>query len=322
MERGLRQGDMLAPFLFLIVSEGLNGLFMNAVKLGEFSGYKVGTSGSCEISLLQFADDTIFMGEASFQNVVVMKGIPVGAWADRLQTWDPVCNKIMRDFLWGGGEEDKKIAWWIDGVWYWDFLWRRPLLGRELQWFESLLSDISSVQLVEGAFDRWSWLPSSDGVYSVSSAYSFMQDPLLPTQDHALSEVWKSLAPSNIKAFSWRLLLDRIASRENLLKRQLVFRWLGVDPIIASSPRDHFIGFKIGWNNSQRRVALTVWFATVWNLWLARNSIVFKGGLFNHENIMELVKKQSWAWAKVKVKEVSYSFYAWYTNPLLCIHGL
>ncbi|XP_057418457.1 uncharacterized protein LOC130712651 [Lotus japonicus] len=214
-----------------------------------------------------------------------------------------------------------------------------------------------SVQLVEGVFDRWSWLPSSDGAYSVSSAYSFLQEPLLPAQDHALSEIWKSLAPSNIKAFAWRLLQDRIASWENLFKRQvfaapeqatcslcrislesswhllflcpvsyviwqLVFRWLGVDSITASSPRDHFNRFKIGWNNTQRRVALSVWFATVWNLWLVRNSIVFQGGLFNHESILELVKKQSWAWAKVKVKEFSYSFYAWYTNSLLCIHGL
>lgn len=75
MEKGLRQGDPIAPFLFLIVVEGLNRLFMNSIHLGLFNGYKVGDGNTCEISLLQFADDTIFLGEASVQNVLVIKAI-------------------------------------------------------------------------------------------------------------------------------------------------------------------------------------------------------------------------------------------------------
>ncbi|MCI25301.1 LINE-1 reverse transcriptase like, partial [Trifolium medium] len=39
-QRGLRQGDPLAPFLFLIVAEGLAGLMWSAVRSGSFAGYK------------------------------------------------------------------------------------------------------------------------------------------------------------------------------------------------------------------------------------------------------------------------------------------
>lgn len=73
--RGTRKGTPLplAPFLFLIVAEGLNGLFMNVVKLGKFKGFKVGRNDYVEVFLLQFADDTLFMGEANLQNTVVIK---------------------------------------------------------------------------------------------------------------------------------------------------------------------------------------------------------------------------------------------------------
>ena len=73
-ERGLRQGDPLAPFLFLIVAEGLSGLVRQAVKANLLSGLRVGRK-ELEISILQFADDTLFFYEDSFSNVVTLKAI-------------------------------------------------------------------------------------------------------------------------------------------------------------------------------------------------------------------------------------------------------
>ena len=63
--RGLRQGDPLAPFLFLIVAKGLAGLVRNALKENMLKGLKVGRAET-ECCMLQFADDTLFMGEESF----------------------------------------------------------------------------------------------------------------------------------------------------------------------------------------------------------------------------------------------------------------
>ena len=58
-KRGLRQGDPLAPFLFIIVAEGLSGLVWEAKKANLFSGVEVGRE-RVQVDLLQFADDTIF----------------------------------------------------------------------------------------------------------------------------------------------------------------------------------------------------------------------------------------------------------------------
>jgi len=57
-ERGLRKGDPLSPFLFLIAAEGLNVMMNALVEAGLFSGYKVGANNLLSITHLQSADDT------------------------------------------------------------------------------------------------------------------------------------------------------------------------------------------------------------------------------------------------------------------------
>ena len=68
--RGLRQGDSLAPFLFIVVAEGLSGLVRQALKANLLTGRK-----EVEVSVLQFADDTLFLCEESFPNVFIIKVI-------------------------------------------------------------------------------------------------------------------------------------------------------------------------------------------------------------------------------------------------------
>jgi len=72
--RGLRQGDPLAPFLFLIVAEGLSGLMRNAKSACIFTGVEVG-SQRVQVDLLQFADDTLFFCSPTYQNVLVIKAM-------------------------------------------------------------------------------------------------------------------------------------------------------------------------------------------------------------------------------------------------------
>ncbi|GAU51623.1 hypothetical protein TSUD_414500 [Trifolium subterraneum] len=73
VEKGLRQGDPLSPFLFLIAAEGLTGMVNRAVDIGKFAGYTMG--GSIQFQILQFADDTVLLGEASWDNVRTIKAI-------------------------------------------------------------------------------------------------------------------------------------------------------------------------------------------------------------------------------------------------------
>ncbi|KAK9985868.1 hypothetical protein SO802_030819 [Lithocarpus litseifolius] len=64
--RGLRQGDPLSPYLFLLCAEGLSALIKVAVDKGVMSGLAMCRNGP-KISHLFFADDSLIFCKASFE---------------------------------------------------------------------------------------------------------------------------------------------------------------------------------------------------------------------------------------------------------------
>nr|GFC84533.1 arginine repressor C-terminal-like domain-containing protein [Tanacetum cinerariifolium] len=67
MERGLRQGDPLSSFLFLLVSEALQVSIIEACSKGVYKGVFLAEDGS-NVSLLQYANDALFFGKWSRSN--------------------------------------------------------------------------------------------------------------------------------------------------------------------------------------------------------------------------------------------------------------
>ncbi|XP_042958123.1 secreted RxLR effector protein 78-like [Carya illinoinensis] len=62
-ERGLRQGDLISPFLFILCTKVLSRLIARSEAMGTLKGLKV--SRNCPpISHLLFADDLIIFGKA------------------------------------------------------------------------------------------------------------------------------------------------------------------------------------------------------------------------------------------------------------------
>lgn len=75
IERGLRQGGPLSPFLFLLAGEGFNVLMNSMVGADMFKGYGVGRDGEVRLTHLQFADDTLIIGEKSWLNIRSMRAV-------------------------------------------------------------------------------------------------------------------------------------------------------------------------------------------------------------------------------------------------------
>ncbi|XP_071704175.1 uncharacterized protein [Rutidosis leptorrhynchoides] len=66
-KRGIRQGDPISPFLYIIVAEGLNILVKRALANGHLQGLNI-EHDNLIITHLQYADDTIFFGEWNKRN--------------------------------------------------------------------------------------------------------------------------------------------------------------------------------------------------------------------------------------------------------------
>ena len=75
IERGLRQGDPLSPFLFLLVVEGFNVLMKSVVGAQLFNGYGIGRGIDVRLTHLQFADDTLIIEEKRWLNVHSMRAV-------------------------------------------------------------------------------------------------------------------------------------------------------------------------------------------------------------------------------------------------------
>ncbi|KAM1520037.1 hypothetical protein ACFX15_022281 [Malus domestica] len=65
-KRGLRQGDSLSPFLFLICTEGFSSLIRKGLERGVLHGYKF-TPNETPLTHLFFADDSVLFGNATVE---------------------------------------------------------------------------------------------------------------------------------------------------------------------------------------------------------------------------------------------------------------
>lgn len=111
---------------------------------------------------------------------------------------------------------------WVDGGWVWRFNWQRVLFDWEVQLLEELRNAVGSFKPTVVEEDRWVWAASEDGGFSVASAYKYLQDQGMVEVSGVFEAQWKITTPSNVLAFVWKALLDRIHSRENLRKRNII----------------------------------------------------------------------------------------------------
>jgi len=71
---GLRQGDPLSPYLFILCAEGLSALIRNAVNRGVLQGVRI-CHAAPRVSHLLFADDCFLFFQAEESQTIVMKHI-------------------------------------------------------------------------------------------------------------------------------------------------------------------------------------------------------------------------------------------------------
>ena len=73
-QRGLRQGDPLSPFLFILVMEGLSNMLHKASQVNWISGFHADNKGlgNIKISHVLYADDILILCDAEEHQVLIL----------------------------------------------------------------------------------------------------------------------------------------------------------------------------------------------------------------------------------------------------------
>lgn len=250
---------------------------------------------------------------------------------------------------------------WRGTSWCWNWAWRRSFFDWEVGIFEELQGILTQVCVQQDVEDTWVWKPDPLRGFSVKSAYSTFYNSantiLLDLDaERIFHKLWQCSVPSKILVFAWRLLQDRLPTREALLKRGVisgthndscvfcfiqrescshlffscqfsyaiwvaVYSWLGISTVSHIEGREHFIqhGFFLR-GKRYRKVRHIVWLAVVWSLWTMRNKVIFQGTPADFIHVMDHIKMISWCWFIYREGTAcSLCFSDWCSSPRSCL---
>nr|GFB60345.1 RNA-directed DNA polymerase, eukaryota, reverse transcriptase zinc-binding domain protein [Tanacetum cinerariifolium] len=98
-----------------------------------------------------------------------------------------------------------------------DTSFRRPVRGgSESAQLESLSELIEGV-ILSNSHDRWFWDMNGSGSYRVKDVRNMLDDFFLPKDEVATR--WLPHLPIKLNVFAWRLYLDRLPTKSNLIRR-------------------------------------------------------------------------------------------------------
>nr|GEZ80368.1 RNA-directed DNA polymerase, eukaryota [Tanacetum cinerariifolium] len=222
---GLKQGDPLAPFLFILVMESLHISFSRAINDGFFKGIQI--DGTTSISHLFYVDDVVLIGEWSDSNmqsiVTILKcfflasGLKINIQKSQVlgigvprtlvtQAASLIGYALMqRPFRYLGVmiEMDKEISVASKlGSTSLEVSFRRPVHdGVERQQLIDLNLLTGSI-LLSSSKDRWICNLSGDGEFRVKVARTKLDDFFLPSD--SIDTRWVKYIPIKINVFAFQ----------------------------------------------------------------------------------------------------------------------
>jgi hypothetical protein len=237
--------------------------------------------------------------------------------------------------------------------------WRRNFFVWEEALYRELLDLLSRV-LIKDEVDRWYWKPGNGDGFTVKSTYVFLDRTLIstlprpPVESFALKFIWKSGVPSKVCALAWQLLLDKLPTKNNLLRRDVIrvddaycpfcnlevesachlflhcsytariwydiTRWYGVISVLPPSVPLSFVGLVGCGSNRKRRKGLAViWLAFMWAVWKVRNDRIFNNITVDIVVVVDLIQRLSWQWFLNSSAGCSSLLYEWVWNPGDCM---
>ncbi|GKA62581.1 RNA-directed DNA polymerase, eukaryota, partial [Tanacetum coccineum] len=280
---GLKQGDPLAPFLFILITESPHLSFSRAVEAGIFTGIEIGSSHI--ISHLFYADDTVFIGEWSHNN---LKGI----------------MNILRCFsLLSGLSINVKKSQLLD-------------IGIS----DSIVSEAAkslgcSIMKTPFKYLGIPVIPIKVNVF----VWKALQDPL-PTRSNLVRRniLIDSLScpicdgePEDSSHLFFRCCLARDVTR-------LVCRWWDLDFHSFNSYTDWQGWFKqLRLGAKSKEVLEGVFYVSWWSLWNFRNHLLFADSNPRKDAIFDEIVLRSFNWCLARAQKLKLKKIAWVKWPMV-----
>jgi len=101
-------------------------------------------------------------------------------------------------------------------------LWRRRLFAWEEESVRECSVLLHNFVLQENVEDRWTWRLDPTHGYSVRGAYRFLTTTVGVGDSHQVADIWHQQIPSKVSVFVWRLLRNRLPTKDNLLRRRII----------------------------------------------------------------------------------------------------
>nr|ABN08733.1 hypothetical protein MtrDRAFT_AC158497g41v2 [Medicago truncatula] len=194
---------------------------------------------------------------------------------------------------------------------------------------------------------KWSWTLDTVHGYSVREAYRFVASHCDHSDRNIVHNVWHRHIPTKVSLFVWRLLCNRLPTRGNLLRRNivqpnnslcvigcevvetaghlflscenycivwsLISAWLGLSLVHQNDLQQHYHQFcyMAGFPRSTHAYFTGIWYASVWVIWKDRNKRIFQNEASHSLVLMEKIKCNSFFWMKARNTSFNYCFYDW-----------
>lgn len=174
----------------------------------------------------------------------------------------------------------------------------------------------------------------------------------LEKEEEVFKLLWRISAPSNAISVGWKLLINRLQSKENLVKRNipradllcplcssevestdhvflscmrvwqvwsLIANWLSISLVCPNTSKDHFYQFVCCLGFGSMRGLSLIWLAAVWHIWLGRNGRIFRDEVFEADTVFELARRKAWEWLRDKNNQFCHALSEWFMEGALSL---
>jgi len=233
--------------------------------------------------------------------------------------------------------------------------WRQRLFAWEEESLRECSFLLHNIVLQDNAHDSWRWHLDPVYGYSVRASYRFITENGDMLDRTLVDDVWHKSIPSKVSLLVWRLLRNRVPTKDNLVHRGVlpttnitcmagcgqneiaahlflhcnfscnlwyqVWKWIGISSVHSGELRQHFTQFTkmAGMPKTTHFYFRIIWFASVWVIWKERNNRVFKHTTSSPFHLLEQVKLNSFLWLKSKQTLFVYNYQDWWKHPSLCM---